>query len=138
MTVTLETKIAVMTRARGKCEACGGPIEPRNAQFHHCHIRSQYRGSDRDEAWNLAYVHPACHRRAHQERAERERLERQADARKPPEARATKPVRPCKLRAAQRKKGYKRALNFFKRTHEGRTPLQEKRHRAEAWKKKKG
>ena len=70
--ITTECRKEVYERAGGCCENPNCPNGKNakpihfylngNWELHHIYFRSQYRGLDRDQAWNLALLCISCHR----------------------------------------------------------------------------
>jgi hypothetical protein len=100
--ITEETRKAVYERSGGMCEnyrcvrmhsytsANVAFHDPNRATFeiHHIYFRSQYKGTDRDDAWNLALLCEKCHKfgpnAVHNGNRDLDRyLKAQADQRKP-------------------------------------------------------
>jgi len=61
--ITNEVRTDVYERSKGKCEnkLCRCNITYQNFECHHCFWRSQYKGADRDNAWNLVALCRDCH-----------------------------------------------------------------------------
>lgn len=64
----VNVKAYVMTREKGVCQLCGGPVAGQKVNLHHIRLRSQG-GSDRAD--NLALLHEECHKRLHREGLEK-------------------------------------------------------------------
>lgn len=135
--ITNETIKVVKKRSGGRCE---NPLCTKSSSFsifenHHIYWRSQYRKCDRDEAWNLAYLHRECHYAIHSngDRALDTFLKRSADIRKPKNSRSTEITKEFAYAKAKRKKEYKKKIDRYKETHEGLSPSQVAYRRQKAY-----
>ena len=125
--ITKQAIDEVFERSDGRCEnpSCQH-IGNYKYEHHHIYWRSQYNKSDRDEAWNLAYICQRCHTSIHVtgNRELDQYLKQCADNRKEREKRSNKISKDI-LRARQaRKNSYKRTIESFKKKNEGKTPSQ--------------
>ena len=65
----VNVKAYVMTREKGVCQLCGGPVAGQKVNLHHVRPRSRG-GSDRAD--NMALLHEECHKRLHKEGLEKQ------------------------------------------------------------------
>lgn len=65
----VNVKAYVMTREKGVCQLCGGPVTGQKVNLHHVRPRSRG-GSDRAD--NMALLHEECHKRLHREGLEKQ------------------------------------------------------------------
>jgi len=132
--ITPETREAVWRRAGGRCEnpEClkPFPIDGDGWEVHHNNWKSQYKGTDRDEAWNLSMLcDEKCHKTGKKAvhngnvildkylkaRSERMKPTRERSFGKAPELLRAKEIR---------KSAYKNQLQKFKDAHGGLSPFQ--------------
>lgn len=153
-------RLKAWTRDCGKCQNCGrfhryitssqAEQNPHLATFeaHHIYFRSQYKGIDRNESWNLAILCSDNERDCHKfgkdavhngNTALDKKLKAMADERKPVSERAggTDPDL-LKDRKARRNKA-KKDRESFKERNDGLSPYQKQyKAKMEAFKKKNG
>lgn len=146
--VTDEEARKAFKLADGKCLNCGRPhiFGSGKYELHHAYFKSQYRGTDRDEAWNLMVLCVDfeagidCHKTgptaAHQCAETNAKLKAIADARKPVELRTggVHPDLKKKRKAAQ--SAYKKKVERFKERNGGLSPSQVAYRRKKEWMKK--
>lgn len=133
------TRQEVWQREGGRCEnpACMKfhAYGSSDYELHHRYFRSQYRGIDRDEAWNLSLLcGESCHKNGsgavHGGNSILDKyLKAKADKAKPKEERATEKVPKDKRAQMRRKSEYKKKVDAFKKKNGGLSPWQVKYRR---------
>lgn len=125
---------AVLSRDGYMCVNCMTPVTTETAELHHMLFKSEYRGSDRNAAWNLATLCAECHRGkdgVHGSNATlRKELRALAISRHPD---SNFPATTKKSKNSAYKKKYRRDLEKFKAKHNGMTPMQVRSARQKAW-----
>lgn len=126
--------------ANGKCLVCGRPHSyktqevEKTYELHHIYWKSEYKGIDRDEAWNLALVCFSqkygwdCHKSGpnapHNNKTIDLKLKVIADLRKPMSERAFGTHSTLIQQRKTRKTQYRSSIEAFKSKHNGLSPSQ--------------
>ena len=125
--ITKQTIADVFERSKGRCEnpKCGLALTF-SYENHHIYWRSQYKGQDRDQSWNLAAICHRCHYSIHSQ-ANRELdsyLKKVADSRRPEYLRDTRTSSDLLNKRKQRRTEYRKKIEAFKQSHNGLSPYQ--------------
>lgn len=130
------TRNKVLGRDGYRCVGCNTQLNAATAEVHHCLFKSEYRGRDRDEPWNLVTLCHECHQGKNGVHGTNQEL-RQHLRRQALNLRGNKPAFPKpkqdKQRKTQRRNKYKRDLKKFKDANGGLTPLQAAAKRKREW-----
>jgi len=126
--------------ANGQCLVCGrkhsfsAQVLDKTYELHHIYWKSEYKGIDRDEAWNLALVCFSqkygwdCHKSGpnapHNNKTIDRNLKFIADLRKPLSLRGGGTHSDIISKRKVRKNAYKERIDKFKKSHNGKTPYQ--------------
>lgn len=125
--ISHETIEEIAERSGGVCEVgtCRTPLGKHDGEHHHVYWRSQYKRSDRDEAWNLSYICHRCHYAIHSGGdvgLDRE-LKAIADQRRPDQE-TDRTHRDITRARRTRRKAYQKKVENFKESHNGLSPSQ--------------
>ncbi len=126
--------------SNGRCIVCGrkhslkAQTVKRTFELHHIYWKSEYKGTDRDEAWNLGVVCFSldgtmdCHKSGpeapHSNKASDKKLKFIADLRKPPSERERGTHIDLISARKTRKSQYKKRIEAFKEKNNGLSPSQ--------------
>jgi len=138
--ITKETIEEIAARSKGRCENpfCGKV--PQRGEHHHIWWRSQYKGTDRDESWNLLFICPECHYKLHnQEGGTLDKVFKAIAAkRKPLEQRSGGRHKDLDTQKKRRRAKYLKEIAAFKKDHDGLSPTQVKYRQAKEYRRKYG
>ena len=122
-----ETTIQQLYKRSGRI--CENPQCSNKAlEVHHIYFKSQYRMSDRNELWNIAYLCTDCHRGGrgihNGSNTQLDKyLKELADIRKPKEQRSNQKVKD-EAGKQRRKLARQRKIDSFRAMHDGLSPSQ--------------
>ncbi len=125
--ITNETIEEVHRRSNGRCEnpECRSDVFGRY-EHHHIYWRSQYRGRDRDDSFNIAFLCSHCHYSIHSQgniRLDRY-LKALADSQRPKSERAGGLCSEILSARGSRKKAYSKKVQEFRQRNGGLSPTQ--------------
>jgi len=144
MVTDIEAKKA-FDMAGGKCLLCGRlhVFEIRDYELHHIYWKSEYKGTDRDDAWNLAILCGSlqkgwdCHKfepnTPHMSKGIDRQLKVIADIRKPLEFRSFGVTKDLIQKRKSMKNQYKKNIENFKAKNGGLSPSQVNYRRQKAY-----
>lgn len=124
--ITLDIAI-VWERCKGRCENPECQVSLTTGyENHHVYWKSQYKGTDRNEHWNLAAICQKCHYSIHSQANTNldAYLKAQADIRKSPEDRTYGTAKALVDARSQRKRRYLKQIEQFKERNDGLSPTQ--------------
>ena len=132
--ITDQIRKIVWERANGRCEdaTCLRPVkyDSKEWEVHHIYWKSEIKGDDRDEVWNLACLCVAHHREDYIHSVHgcnwflNTYLKGLADKRKPKEERSKNVAKEILTQRIKRKSEYKNKIEKFKKSHNGLSPFQ--------------
>lgn len=104
--------------------------------LHHIYWRSEYRGTDRDHPWNLVTLHNYCHTSQfgpHENKAIDTYFKVKADTRKSIDFREGGHHPDLKKARLKSRARYRRRVEKFRETHDGKSPTQVRYQKRKEW-----